>query len=478
MLNLRYDIILALVITFFALAHSIGIFPKSLKKSRPSSIPYSNKNIGRLKLLYGRELSEDNRAKLGSIYMQRDGFRYEVVLTTLEQLKQYYSSHPKHHSKLDTFGAGQYLVALLGDCLGFQNGDLWMVMRKLFNVYFSHALAVKTLPTMVGFITDHVKSSIAGKLEKVDPFEYVSDIPFTCIANYLYGEKNCTPERLEELKALIPLHTELLTFAFSTFIGRFKLFQYLPSQQAKGLKHFQKKYTELSLEMVKDPGDDPSVARQLYEKVEQGELSFDSWIQTLDEILFANIDVTATVMAWSVVEMARNTQCQQNLREEISQNQEPQEEYVKRTDTYLHRVLLETLRLHPLLWFGFPEVVSRKMVIDGYEIAANTPIVIDQYQVNYNSKIWNPPHEAKNYGHEFHPERFEGLGNRDVLLSSITFGSGPRRCLGKNFAEVVVKTLLVEAVSHFKISLCEEVKLAENTFVVQPKTTVLLERSG
>lgn len=63
-------------------------------------------------------------------------------------------------------------------------------------------------------------------------------------------------------------------------------------------------------------------------------------------------------------------------------------------------------------------------------------------------------------------------------MSSVTFGSGPRRCLGKNFAEIVVKTLLVNMVKHFELLLCDPVEYAENTFVVQPKAKVKLGRIG
>lgn len=479
MSNLHVDLILVLVVATIFFSRKIidqPNFSKLLKGSR--NIPYTNRNVARYKLLKGSEISVENKSKLGTLYMHRDGFRYEVVLTTPDQLKQYFSSHPRDHAKLDSFGAGQYLVALLGECLGFQNGDLWMNMRKLFNGYFSHALAIQTLPTMVEFIGGYVESTTKESSKVVDPFEYVSAIPFTCIANYLYGKSHCTPERLSGLKELIPLHTDLLTFAFKTFWGRFKIFQFFQSDEMKGLRHFQDRFTQLSLEMVRNAGNDPSVASELYSRVEQGELSFDSWIQTLDEILFANIDVTATVMSWALVEMARNPNAQHAVREEIHSSTELQEEYVKKTETHLHRVLLETLRLHPLLWFGFPEVVSKDIVIDGFQIPAHTPIVIDQFQVNYESEIWNPPNKPKGFGHEFHPDRFIGLGNRDVLMSSVTFGSGPRRCLGKNFAEIVVKTLLVNMVKHFELLLCDPVEYAENTFVVQPKTKVKLGRIG
>lgn len=433
-------------------------------------------NTAYFKLSHGQELSQRNRSKLGDIYIQRDGMRYEVVLTTPSQLKQYYSHHPRDHRKLDSFGAGEYLVALLGKCLGFQNGSLWVSMRNTFNGFFTHTQAVKTLPRMINYISDWAKTYTGRTCFAVDAYEFVSDIPFTCIAYYLYGDEKCS-SRLDELKRLVPLHSRILSYAFTTFFGRFKIFQSFPSSKMRELHHFKERFTALSLEMVQDQICPTSVAGELFLKVEDGTLLFDNWIETLDEILFANIDVTATIMAWSLVEIAQNETVQLKLKAEIQSCSNVRESYVKKTDTLLHRVLTETLRLHPLLWFSFPEISPHDMIIDGYKIPANTPIVIDQYQLNYNSPIWNPPHEASDFGHKFRPDRFLGLGNRESMLSNVTFGSGPRRCLGKNFAEIVIKSLLVEVLSQFCITLNDGVKLAENTFVVQPVAKLVLSKA-
>lgn len=442
-------------------------------KLRQKQLPCCKKDISQHKLLSGLQISAENRAKYGLIYKQKSGFQYEVVLTNPDQLKQYFGSNAKDHRKLDSFGAGKYLVALLGDCLGFQNGDLWTRMRKLFNVHFTHAMAVKTLPAMIEFVGNwRPKHKLTIE---VDPFAFVSEIPFTCVAQYLYGEKPCSGQILQDLKNLIPLHSKLMAFAFSTTIGRYKFFQYFPFKKMQELKYFQQHFEELSLNMVEQAQKlgINTVASDLYELVKTGELTQNNWIQTLDEILFANIDVTATVMAWSLVELGKNDNEQKLLRQEIAEVGDP-EKFCKRTDTYLHRVLLEILRLHPLLWYSFPEISPHDMVIDGFKIKANTPIVIDQYQLNYNSPIWRSTN-ITDFGSSFHPDRFEALQNRDINLSNVTFGCGPRRCLGKNFAELLIKTEIFTVLKHFEVSLCQEVKIAKDTFVVQPDTKIKLK---
>ena len=452
---------------------------RAFQKQPPfKKIPRSHRNVEGKKITQGPEISEKNKNQYGSIYSHRDGFRYEVVLTTPSQLKQYYSLHTKDHKKLDSFGAGQYLVALLGECLGFQNGELWTRMRKLFNLFFTHTLAAKTLPAMIAFIDGWILEHDSQNEFSVDAFDFVATVPFTCIAKYLYGNEQCSGRVLTELKNLVPLHSELMTHAFTTFWGRFKIYQYFPFQRMKDLKFFQDSFKSLSLAMVELARDaeNLTVASELYKLVESRDLTLDNWIQSLDEILFANIDVTATIMSWSLVEMGRNKHEQARLRLEVLENLQLVDEYCKRTDTVLHRVLLEILRLHPLLWYGFPEQSSSAMVIDGHKIEANTPIVVDQYQLNYKSPLWNPADKSTDYGATFDSDRFLGLNNRDILMSSVTFGSGPRRCLGKNFAEVLIKTEIAKVLSTFEVALEGELKVAADTFVVRPDAQIKLTR--
>lgn len=445
---------------------------------RRGRLPCTHKDIAGLKIKEGKAISEKNRANYGSIYLQRDGCRYEVVLTKPEQLKAYFSKNARDHNKIDSFGAGEFLVTLLGQCLGFMNGTAWVKMRNLFNSHFNHTVAVRTLPTMTNFVSSWIEEYSYGLPGVVDPVRFVSDVPFTCIAQYLYGEKLCSGQTLMEMKGLVPLHSSIIAFAFSTFWGKFKLYQCFNFQKVRELKYFQHRFGELSVQMVKDSQlhGEYTVASSLHKLIETGELTFDNWLQTLDEILFANIDVTATVMAWSLVEMALNPQEQERLRVEIHLDKYDSDTFVTRTDTFLHRVFLEVLRMHPLLWYGFPEESPHEMTIDGHKIAPHTPIVIDQYQLNYNSEIWNPPDRPVGFGHVFYPDRFLVINNRDAVLSNATFGCGPRRCLGKNFAETLIKTLLIEILSRFEIVPSGPVEYATDTFVVQPRTKVRLNK--
>ncbi|KAL2706781.1 Pul2 [Kluyveromyces marxianus] len=296
---------------------------------------------------------------------------------------EYYRSNSKNHSKLDSFGAGAFLVALLGECLGFQNGPEWSVRQ---------------------------------------------------------------------------------------------------------MSLFQRQFTELTMKQVEISRKmkQEIVVEKLYGYVETGKFTFNNWIQTIDEILFANIEVTSTVMAWALVDMGSNIEEQERLRNEIlkikpnstvdliDKQANSLQQYIKRTDTFLQYCVWETLRMHPLLWFSFPEVSSETLFIDGVRILPNTPIVVDQYQINYNSPIWNPSNKPKYFGEKFAPSRFESIKLRDALYSQVTFGAGSRKCLGKNFAELLIKSELVYILSKYRVAILDKIEFSKDTFVVQPKTKIQL----
>jgi hypothetical protein len=59
------------------------------------------------------------------------------------------------------------------------------------------------------------------------------------------------------------------------------------------------------------------------------------FLHTIDEILFANIDVTSSVLAFLLINLARNTAAQTSLRAEILEHIGDSETYIQKTDTML-----------------------------------------------------------------------------------------------------------------------------------------------
>lgn len=72
---------------------------------------------------------------------------------------------------------------------------------------------------------------------------------------------------------------------------------------------------------------------------------------TLGEILFANVDVSASVLSTIFTQLANNITIQDELRSEIAQYKSDGDfelsKYLTNSKTLLHRVIMESMRLAP-----------------------------------------------------------------------------------------------------------------------------------
>lgn len=75
------------------------------------------------------------------------------------------------------------------------------------------------------------------------------------------------------------------------------------------------------------------------------------YLQSLDEILFTNIDVTSAQFAYALLNTGKCPEAGKKLYEEIktvSQSDDNEtDEYARREDTFLHKMYLEILRSNP-----------------------------------------------------------------------------------------------------------------------------------
>lgn len=175
----------------------------------------------------------------------------------------------------------------------------------------------------------------------------------------------------------------------------------------------------------------------------------------IDEILFANIDVTSSTIAWIFLWIGSNMSIQESLSEEINSQLKMAEHddddiskdnifnsYIGSTDTLLHKCYLETLRLSPPAFYSLPEKIPRDMVIQGWKIPKGQPFVIDAWHLNHSSPSWNDD------GDIFSPLRFAKFEKMTPLKCTFPmlnsdsfwkFGIGIRKCLGQYISDRLIK---------------------------------------
>ena len=373
------------------------------------------------------------------------------VLTRPEHLQVVFNDSDRH-DKAANNNSGYIMSQMLGQCLGLISGQKWQRLRTVSEVPFLHKNASTYVPT----IQRHVESHFAGlsqnenlKSNLIHPAEDLKFLPFWIVTEIIYGQ--LTPELIAHLKVLIPQREELFKYVIQGGLSRFSWMRYFPHKAGKALVDFKTQWQSFNettyQSALGSPSPPPIVS--MVDAVSSGSITTEQLHQTLDEALFANLDVTTGGISWNLVFLAANPECQQRLLEEITST-DPADfnDYVLSSSTYLASCISESSRLKPLAAFSVPQSAPTDRVLGGFVVPAGTDFIVDSYALNVRSEYWGPD------GAVYRPERFmePRMNSTKLRYHFWRFGFGPRQCMGKYVADLIIRSLLVHLVRNFRLS--------------------------
>ncbi|KAK0618757.1 Cytochrome P450 monooxygenase lepD [Lasiodiplodia hormozganensis] len=414
----------------------------------------------------GHAMSEQGVALAGTEpYLTWNDGKPEVVLTRPEHVKDFFGRESKGHAKPPHMGMGPYFDRVLGSSVGVLNGDKWKAMRRVFEPHLSHQMAMafsarfgrEVAAWMAELPAEWAKAAGAdGAPFVVDAATACRFLPFKLVALALYGDalSEKAYERLLELNAL---HEKVMLRAFFGKAERSELFSRLPSESKALMDQFEREWRDFNLEIIERAEKEKlsCPVAKMHPSVLDGSVAERQFLHTIDEILFANIDVTSSVLAFLLINLARNCAAQTQLRAEILANAADPDAYVQKTDTLLERTCMESIRLCPAAWFSLPEHATADTTVGGFAIPAGTPCIIDWWRLNTQSPVWTKPTCFPDGdtpdGTAFHPQRFAALAPQEYRWSFLRFGLGSRKCIGKNFGGVIMKAFLVPVLREWRL---------------------------
>jgi cytochrome P450 len=113
---------------------------------------------------------------------------------------------------------------------------------------------------------------------------------------------------------------------------------------------------------------------------------------------------------------------------------------------YLNAVVMEILRLEPPVR-SIPRLASQPVEIGGTRIAAGEEVLSLTRTIHLREDLWGD--DAR----EFKPERWVqdlcGNGGAKQKNSFLPFSHGPRNCIGKEYALIQLKVMLLGLVGNF-----------------------------
>ncbi|GLT77144.1 hypothetical protein SLA2020_487560 [Shorea laevis] len=191
-------------------------------------------------------------------------------------------------------------------------------------------------------------------------------------------------------------------------------------------------------------------------------------------MMLAIEDTSSTVLTWFFWNLSKNPHILNKIKEELTRNLLLKEEGELRLPlslkemsklVYLHAALCETLRLFPPVPFEFRTATKRDTLPTGHRVNGKLKVMIFSYAMGRMRSIWGDD------CHEFKPERWitaEGRIKREPPSKFFAFISGPRICLGKDFAFTLTKATIASIILNYNV----EVVPGQN---VTPKHSLILQ---
>ncbi|XP_033728704.1 cytochrome P450 3A29-like [Pecten maximus] len=185
----------------------------------------------------------------------------------------------------------------------------------------------------------------------------------------------------------------------------------------------------------------------------------------------AGYETTATLLQFSGYELAVNPEIQERMLEEIQNalgDEEPVYENIRQL-TYMDQVFYEVLRKYPP-FNRLTRSASEDRVINGITFRKGYRIVIPVSNIHHDPKFYPEP-EA------FKPERFADRAAQNSV-TFLSFGFGPRLCLGLRLAMMEAKIAMVHILRNVKFVTCADtqipLQISSRPGLTQPKQTISL----
>uniref|UniRef100_J3M8F7 Cytochrome P450 n=1 Tax=Oryza brachyantha TaxID=4533 RepID=J3M8F7_ORYBR len=188
-----------------------------------------------------------------------------------------------------------------------------------------------------------------------------------------------------------------------------------------------KKIIEEHAKALKESGAKQHFVDALFTLREQYDLSDDTVIGLLWDMITAGMDTTVISVEWTMAELVRNPRAQKKLQEELDR--------VVGRD----RVMSET---------DFQSLPYLNAVIGGYNIPRGANVMVNVWAIARDPKLWSNPLE-------FRPERFleETVDIKGNDFRVLPFGAGRRVCPGAQLGINLVASMVGHLVHQFDWSL-------------------------
>ncbi|XP_062237024.1 cytochrome P450 4F3 [Platichthys flesus] len=366
-----------------------------------------------------------------------------------------------------------HLRPWLGQSLLISNGEEWFRRRRLLTPAFHFDILksyITTFNTSTNTMHGKWRRLVAEGSTNVEMFDHVTlmtlDSLLRCAFSY---NSNCQESSSEYVSAIVELSDLIIE-------RRQKIFHhwdwiYWKTQQGKQFKQalsvvhrFTSDVVQKRRALISQQGEtetDSTSASQrkkdfvdliLLSKDEDGQGLTDEEIQAeANTFMFAGHDTTASAICWTLYNLARHADYQEQCRQEVVEVMRGRDgrglEWEDLSNlSFTTMCIRESLRLHSPV-----QAVTRKYTQDmelpgGRTVPEGAICLVSIYGTHHNPSVWTDPHE-------FNPLRFDPSNAKGRASHAfIPFSSGPRNCIGQKFALAELRVVVALTLLRFRLT--------------------------
>lgn len=305
--------------------------------------------------------------------------------------------------------------------------------RRLMNPAFAAAYMERYLPIMRRVIAERTRTWSAS--DSVDVYQEARKITFDVAAEALVGlPTGAGVDRLREL---------FYTLVNAEFEAGVETEEQYWARIAAAHAELQAMLRAMIAERRAEPADTPRsdvLALLVHARDEAGRgLSDEQLLGHVNILLVAGHETSTTLAAWLLYELAAHPDYLARIHEELDAAMPdpaaPLGIETLRGLRVLGNAMTEAGRLHPPAG-NVPRGVVKPFEFAGYTIPAGARVF---YSVAASHRLPEVFHDPE----RFDPDRFEPPREEDraTPYGLVTFGGGPRVCIGMNFAQTEIKAL-------------------------------------
>jgi cytochrome P450 len=260
------------------------------------------------------------------------------------------------HSKFLYEPSGSLFNYAMGSAVGLINGHDWKMLRKLLDPYVSFQASARLTPMVVERAHEHVRKltaqttapSPSKKIIVLNAYQFIQPFPFFTQMETFYGA--LTDAQQQEIWSIGQDFLTLSTWTVEQGITRIRVLKWMYSWQAWTLIwQFDRRWRAFNREIVRQKAEQKDLPIiRLWQNIRDGQMTEDQLIHTFTESIFANLDVTTSVITGCILHIAEEPEIQRKLQKEIDESKSNLAEYVKRQDTFMQWCFLKSIRLEPI----------------------------------------------------------------------------------------------------------------------------------